>query len=343
MPLEGNARRTYEWFRERIREYDAERERCNGKLPMHDWWRYGYYKSPYLILEPDESIIERFSDVFTNSLDISSEGKITPTPMLDNDHRFARLFTEVIEETNWRGILNKDSMTAAKSQINAYFDNGSPVGVALLAGISDDSSDCLLKFSQSNYVKDMHDRGRFRISPASYYSKGSHLRAIKDLETVRNYKLKGINEVINGSGVFEFQGASLEIQNGVVPIEYSIGDYFLFSTCRRISRRMPTDFESDAVLIIHDKKSFIRRMKGELEISWPGWEFMEKDVYYYDPYNDLPTDRDQEFHKHFSYAYQYEHRCIVRPRTRIKPSFNLKPFFVEVGPLTDIAEMRVAS
>lgn len=102
MALEGNASRTYEWFKERIREYDAKKEKDGGKLPMHDWWRYSYYKSPYLILETNEAIIDRFTDVFTNSLDISCDGKITPTPMTEDDHRFSRLFTEIIEETNWR-------------------------------------------------------------------------------------------------------------------------------------------------------------------------------------------------------------------------------------------------
>ena len=340
LALEGNASRTYEWFKECIREYDAKREKNGGKLSMHDWWRYSYYKSPYLLLETNEAIIDRFTDIFTNSLDISSDGKITPTPMMEDDHRFARLFTEIIEETNWRRILNKNSMSVAKSQLNAYFDNGAPVGVALLNGISDDCSNCLLKFSKSGYVQDMYDRGRFKISPASYYSKGSHLRAIQDLETVRSYKLKGIDEVINGSRIFEFQGQRIEIQNGVVPIEYSIGDYYLFSTCQRVSRRMPTDFDSDAVLIVRDKGAFIDRIKFELEISWPNWEFLEREVYYYDPYNDLPTDSDQEFHKHMSYAYQKEHRCIIRPRMRIGRTPRLEPFYIELGALTDIAEMR---
>ena len=341
--LEGPVKRTYEWFKHRINEYDAERASNNGKLARHDWWRYAYYKSPYLILESNEAIVERFTDIFTNSLDISSDGKITPTPMMENDHRLARLFTEIIEETNWRGVLHKDSMSNAKEQLNAYFENGTPIGVKLLDGVSDDSENILFKFSKSQYVQDMYNEGRFRISPASYYSKGSHLRAVRDLETIRSYKLKGINEVINGSGTFNFQGNDIEIQNGVVPIQFEVGNYFLFSTCQRVSRRMPTDFDSDAVLIIHDKESFLEKMKLELEISWPDWEFLEREVYYYDPYNDLPTDRDQEFYKHFSYAYQREHRCIVRPRQNAKAASRLEPFFVELGPLSGIAEMRKTS
>lgn len=204
MELEGHVKRTYEWFKQRIHEYDTERAGSDGKLARHDWWRYAYYKSPYLILETDEAVIERFTDIFTNSLDISSDGKITPTPMMENDHRLARLFTEIIEETNWRGVLHKESISNAKGQLGAYFENGTPIGVKLLDGASDNCGKILLKFSKSQYVQDMYNHGRFRISPASYYSKGSHLRAVRDLETIRSYKLKGINEVINGAGTFNF-------------------------------------------------------------------------------------------------------------------------------------------
>jgi len=343
LELECHVKRAYEWFKQRIHEYDTESAENEGKLAMHDCWRYAYYKSPYLILETDEAIIERFTDIFTNSLDISSDGKITPAPMKENNNRLARLFTEIIEETNWRGALHKDSMSDAKRQLGAYFENGTPIGVKLLDGISENCGNTLLKFSELQYVQDMYNHGRFRISPASYYSKGSHLRAVRDLETIRGYKLKAVNEAIHGAGTFNFEGEEIEIKNGVVPIQFEIGNYFLFSTCQRVSRRMPTDFNSDAVLIIHDKEEFLERMRSELEISWPDWEFLERDVYYYDPYNDLPTDRDQEFYKHLSYAYQREHRCIVRPRSYADAATDLEPFFVELGPLSDIAEMRKTS
>ena len=71
---------------------NSEREGNNGKLAKQDWWRYNYYKCPYLLLEDDETIIERYTDFFTNCFDIDCNGKISPLPMVDDDHRFARLF-----------------------------------------------------------------------------------------------------------------------------------------------------------------------------------------------------------------------------------------------------------
>lgn len=126
LELECRVKRACEWFKQRMHEYDTECAGNDGKLAMHDCWRYAYYKSPYLILETDEAIIERFTDIFTNSFDISSDGKLTPAPLKDNNNRLARLFTEIIEETNWRGALHKDSMSDAKRHLGAYFENGPP-------------------------------------------------------------------------------------------------------------------------------------------------------------------------------------------------------------------------
>lgn len=340
MLLKGNTKRAYDWFMQRLQELDSEKASKNGMLARHDWWRYSYYKQPYLLLEDNETIIERFTDVFTNSLEISDEGKISVTPMVQDDQRLAQLFTELIEETNWRGVLNQDSMSIAREQIQSYFENGTPIGVQLFEGIEEsENHNWLLKFSKKKYVQEMYTHGRFRISPASEYAKGSHIRAVKDLETVRSYRLKAISEILKDNDNFEFQGEKFHIENGVVPVEFVMSDYFLFCTCKEISRRMPTDFESNAVLIIKDKKEFIARLETELLISYPDWEFLEGDVYYYDPYHDLPTDRNQEFYKHLSYTYQKEHRCIIRPKKPEDYIETLEPFFIELGSLSDISEM----
>ena len=339
MLLKGNTKRAYDFYTEQLQRLEAEKDKNNGKLAKHDWWRYDYYKFPYLLLEDDDTIIERFTDVFTNCLDISPDGKISSTPMIENDQKFARLFTELTEETNWRRILNEDSMKNSREQIQSYFARNTPVGVELFKEFKIESNNFLLKFSKRKYIEEMYKKGRFRISPASYYSKGSHIRAVKDLETVRSYRLRAIKEILKGNDSFEYQGEKCDIVNGVVPLELEMGNYYLFCTCKEISRRMPTDFESDSVLIIKDKDEFIERIKTELLISYPEWEFLEGDVHYYDPYHDIPTDRNQEFHKHLSYAYQKEHRCIIRPKKPEDYIEQLEPFYIELGSLSDISDM----
>lgn len=338
MTIEGQAKHAFDWYRQRAAELDKEMLGNGGKLPKHELWRRQYYEYPYLLLESNETILERFADIFTNCLDISVEGKIIPTPMLENNARLARYFTEVIEETNWRGILNKGSMQPAFVQLNEYFKDGTPLGVEMFKGLPLKQEQCLYKFSKAAFVREMMESGRFRISPASYYSKGSHIKAVKDFETERNYRLKAIQEVIQGISSIEVEGNTLEITNGVVPLGVVMEDYFLFSTCNELSRRMPTDFDANAVLIIKDKREFLCRLESELLMSYPDWEVLERDVYYYDTYNDHPRDQNQEFYKHISYAYQREHRCILRPKRTGFQKDELKPFFVELGSIEDIAE-----
>lgn len=337
MSLKGRAKGVYEWFRQREEELQRIAGNRGGKLPKHDWWRVAYYRQPYLLLESDDVIFDRFVDVFSNGLDITSEGKIAPTPMMANEGRMARLFTELIEETNWRGILTQDSIQKANEQVKSYFADGLPPGVKMFKDRTEVTGSWLLKFSKKKYVTEMYKFGRLRISPASYYAKGSHIQAVKDLETARNYRLKAINEVLEGRSSIEFKGRTIPITNGIVPLKFMMDDYYLFSTCKEINRRMPTDFDSDAALVIKDKSAFIHRLRKALIHQFPGWEFLEGEVYYFDPYNDVPKDPHQEFWKHISYAYQKEHRCVLRSRQ--PQSDTLLPFFVELGPLDDISEI----
>ncbi|MBH0010465.1 hypothetical protein I6F66_00005 [Pseudoalteromonas sp. NZS100_1] len=273
-----------------------------ARLSATEQWQLDYCKSPYLFLEEKNTILERLSDIFTNSLDIDAKGEISFKPLIENEHRLARIFTEVFFEAQGKGILDGGPNKQSLEQINAYYKNGEPIGIKMFdesfPNLSDNS---LVKFSQKEFINDMHQLGRFRISPASFYKQGSLLKAIKDLEMNRNYRIKAIKEAIRGEQFVDFNAGKAEIINGIIPIEIIMNDYFLFSSCKNISRRMPTDFDANSALIIKDKKQFIERFKNKLLTKHPGWEFIEKDVYYYDPYNDLPTEFNQEFCKHLSY------------------------------------------
>lgn len=334
----GHANGPYNFFKQREREFKAEAHANKGKLPRHQIWRREYYQHPYLILEENRLIIERFKDIYINTIDISKEGKITPTPFMDNDARLGRLFTQILEETNWRGALTPDIVSQANEQIRAYFKDGLPLGCRMFGDREHIPGKWLVKYSKSEFVRDMLEFGRFRISPAHEYSKGSYIKAIKDLETARPYKLKALNEVLEGKNSINFQGRDVKIENGFLPIEFMIDDYFIFSTCKEINRRMPTDFEADAALIIKDKKRFLKMFKLALLEKFPDWQFLEGEVLYYDPYNDIPNNPNQELLKHFSYSYQKEHRCVLRRRVSPAPYIKLEPFFIELGPLLDIAE-----
>lgn len=280
--------------------------------------------------------------------------KIAETPEADHvrgeahgalraDGRLSRVFTEIIEETNSRGILTSDVIDEASGPIRAYFAGGQPLGLRMFGQRDHLPGQWLVKFSRQTYVKEMLRFGRFRIAPASEYAKASHLKAMKDLETVRDFKLTAIKEALQGAKRFVVENVEIKIQDGVVPVRFLLGDYYLFSTCREIDRRMPTDFEADAALIIKDRNLFLSALKATLLERFPAWDFQEREVFYFDPYNDIPKKFDLQFWKPFSFAYQKEHRCIVRPRVPSANASKLKPFFVELGSLDAVAEMVVAN
>ena len=342
MSFPGKVKRRYEWFKQRERELEQEAQKNDGQLSRSDCWRYHYYKHPYLLLEKDDVVEERFVDVFSNAVDITVEGKISPAPMMTKEGRFSILFTELLEETGSRGILTQDVIANATQQISSYFDGGVPLGVRMFGERTHIKDEWLVKYSKKQYVEEMYKYGRLRIAPASEYAKGSHLKAVKDFETVRGFKLKALEYVLQGKSEISFRGQSLPIENGVVPLKFITNDYYLFSTCTEIDRRMPTDFEADAALIIKDRKAFIELLRAASFKKNSGWEFLEAEVYYYDPYNDIPKDQDLSFWKHFSYAYQKEHRCVFRPKNSPYEATKLEPFFLELGPLDNISEVVVA-
>ncbi len=153
MPLEGREKRVFEWFSKQSLELEEKANKNGGRLRRDDIWRREYYPYPYLILEPDEVILQRFSDIFTNCIDLSKDGKITPTPMMEKDARLAQFFTEITEETNWRGILHRESINQALEQITAYFENGLPLGARIFKGLPKAKSNHLYKFSKKKYVE----------------------------------------------------------------------------------------------------------------------------------------------------------------------------------------------
>ena len=134
-----------------------------GKLPYHQWFRHSYYCNPYLILETDEAVSEHFTDIFVNTVTLTKAGQLAPTPMIENDARFARRFTEATEETNWRGALTRDAIAAARAPLVAYFKDGEPLGCRMFGERDYLPGECLVKYSKRLFVSDMLQHGRFHL------------------------------------------------------------------------------------------------------------------------------------------------------------------------------------
>lgn len=151
---------------------------------------------------------------------------------MENDARLMRFFTEIIEETNWRGALTPDVTRKVINPIGAYFTDGISLGCRMFGNREHIPGRWIVKYSKAVYVKDMLKFGRFRISPASEYSKGSYIKAIKDLGTARPYKLKALCDLLKGGDTVEARGMTMKIQNGFIPMEFMVDNYFFLKLQR---------------------------------------------------------------------------------------------------------------
>jgi hypothetical protein len=97
------------------------------------------------------------------------------------------------------------------------------------------------------------------------------------------------------------------------------------------------DFEAQAALVIHEPKTFIRRLAEAVgKQLGPTWTWFSSPISYVDPLRPPARPLNLVHAKHFKFAYQKEYRIIWLPRT---PATLLEPFFVEIGSLKDCAEV----
>lgn len=330
--------RNLQYYRDVVETLEEKLRSNTGRLPAFEWWRLNYCRIPFLHFETDIELTQRAYDSANCLQYLGESGKIEARSPKDPFWSGVwQTFQEANEEM-MRRRLDRREIIGERQQLARYFDNGDPVGVKLLQGLIFPPFEKLLKFSLNNYTREMLKFGRFQISPASSYDSPAYNVAMADMEIQRSYRHSLISEYMSGEEFIELKRKRIPVSQGYIPINFPLPDYYMFSTCGAPERRMATDFQSDSALLIHRPGEFARRMKCALLDLYPTWQFLSQPVKYYDRYKDLPTDQNQEFFKEFAFAYQVEHRIVLRP-SGVRHYSKLEPFFVELGSLSDIAEL----
>lgn len=338
MNLTEKQDRTLKYFQKKA-QMAYEKNQISGKYMLEEKWRYEYWRKPYLLLASDEEIIERFSSIFLNLIELDDKGRISINNIKEDDWKLGELLTQIIEETNCRGILNDKSMQEIKNTVQKFYKNGAPLGCKIIESSIFDGKDYLFKYGKLRHLEQMLTFGHIRLCPASEYEKSVHIQAVKDTERMRTYRISALKEALEGISEIEAFGEKLPIANGTVKANFRSNDYYLFCTSTKMSRRMFSDFDADAVLVIKDKSAFISRLKERIIEELAGWDFTERRVEYFDPYRDIPRHRFMEFTKHFSYAYQNEHRIVINSCQPHHHTVLLNPMNITIGSLQDIAEI----
>lgn len=328
---------TLDWYQTRMAEIEAERISNSGKLARHEWWRLEYYRNPYLLLCSEDELFQRFIDIFSNAVGLNDVGQISfEADDIRGDKQFFRVFTQIMEACNSRGGIQHDLLNKAQSEIAKYFRNGTPPGVSMFEGLPTQKANTIVKFSRREHLEPMLKFGRIRLAPASFYSKGSLLKSMRDLETEKVFRIPAIKEALEGQNHISVRGQNLPISGGAVSLRLSVPDYFLFSTCLEMDRRMPTDFDADAALVIENKELFVRKVKKAIKKAVGQADIHAGPVEYFDPFRWSGKPPVPEMMKHFAYAYQKEHRIAARPIGGMSSS---EPVFIEIGAMDSFARL----
>jgi len=294
-----------------------------------------YGVSRYLEKAAPELLDIREKNLYANIWTMYSDGRVRG---ITDPARREFFFTKIIE-------LEAERKLRAGSRGNIQFDEAAIRDLASRdytpirprAPPSLPTSPFLVRYSKVRYIKDALSNGVIKIHPASRYNDPSLNSAQYD-EELRHFAVTPHERLR-----FELMGTTVpggpEVTIPHQPLELfrfmEVPNFYVLCCAASFDCRMFNDFTADAALIIHGKDEFIERVGDAVAQHVPS-TFSHQKVRCYDPYRIAhPSELIPAFSKNFSYAYQDEYRLVWKPPSETE----LKPFFINIGPMNDIAAM----
>lgn len=288
----------------------------------------------------DEDLAQRLKDIMNNLATLTPDGKVGLPPIGPDGIHWMTLFTHVHDEYVSRGGYPPlvSDMPFPKPTAPDL-----PKSVIALQRIDiPKAGEALIKFGKQSHMKEFFELGRVRIAGADSYSDPSLNYAIGDNELQ-------FDRVIPGSEVtITFLDKETGIPRSANPISDVISttiletNFYVYCMTHTLDYRLFDDFEADTCVIVREPMKFTTRLKKAFRKALPSWIEWSQEVQYIDPYLHTKTEIDLFFSKHFRFWYQQEYRFAWIPETGERDS--LKPIFVELGPLDEIAEfVRLSS
>lgn len=288
-----------------------------------------YKISRYLRHAKDDALIKRLEDIGTNLWSTDRDGNVTPIRNQMHRSFLLKLYLDTLYEQHLRHTKNLDFNEAdLRRRMTAQFIQ------PLLKTPVDFEPTCLAKFGQRKHILDSFDKGILRIAPAQSYQDPSLNSAQKDDELCHHlqtpneqikFKLYGPDE--NGSKT-ELKARPLELFRYM-----EVPNFYVWCCGLGYDSRLFSEFGADAALIVKNISAFKTRITNAVRAQIPLATFESREIEYYDPYNLRRSQLTPIFCKHIRYLYQNEYRFAWK----LENQDDLKPFFVELGPLHDIA------
>lgn len=286
-----------------------------------------------------EAIERRSQDICNNLLNVSQNGQLTPGNVGDARSLFWwRMITHLLEELAIRNIFYGSIKLMLPEQFPWISHPNPPRGIRIL-GKHKIGPNEIVRLGQKEHIKDAINYGRFRISPAAKYDDPSLNRAIQDDELSVTAIRSGDAAVIHAfDPVTGTQGEAIPAIGEIQFSRQMQDNFYVICMTAGYEPRLLDDFGYDAMLVIKNVNRFITRIEKAVKKVRPDLVMAGNVVNYYDPYRAKPDDLDPFYAKNFKYAYQREYRLIWHT-----PGLALDsdPFFVEIGPMQDIASVHV--
>lgn len=283
------------------------------------WYRASY---PYLKNVPDSALFDRHETIATNlKLFWSEERQKISIRNVFSAWYWLRKEHQVRLEMNLRGLSPRLNIVLPIGEVTAPARSRRP-----------NFGDVLFRFSKTEWLVRTLREGHLWINEGTTFlnpALGS-ARADDELKKTRNFLAERTRLTLRDGR--EIQAPSDVTWHVEGP------PYFLFSTSSDFHPYLFDAFTgSDACLVIHDSIAFVDRIHAALAVAYPGWDFGEYPVHYFDPYE--PASADEDLHpftsKDFSYAFQMEWRFVCVP-PRAHSNKHIELF---LGPCNDLASL----
>ncbi len=295
--------------------------------------RTQYLSERYLEHSSLDELVQRLKDIRGNMLTFSSAG------IPSND--FSSSVSWLIERAahvDFELELRQAKSTAIALTSPEIFSPEYPKVKKAIRAWGDRSlptSPYFVKYGKPADLKKIRDEGEIRLRPASGYSDPSLNLAIRDeeLETAVGLPVGTRLKMQCDNGEYQ----EIPIAGRIFTRKKSETDFYIYCTAAKHDHRLFDDFDSDACLLVHEPKGFVRKIVEACKQSHSDWLFAEKMVCYYDP---LRLDRidDISLSKHFRFWYQREYRIVLKPKDPIK---RLEPIKLSLGKVSDLCELIV--
>lgn len=289
----------------------------------------------------DSALSERLVHWMNNCVQLSSTGMVDLCATENPDY-FHRLM-DVLAET---ALRNGDAEGISKAQDKDRWSPEKNVMIKpsvqmsakvnklheLLVGKEDTP---LLRFGAKKYMRELYETGGLLFQEASRFSKDENLSVRDDELTLlmkRYIPTDELNLIPGAPDPKTIEGRGLGFN-----LSLSCPGFLVLCMTDTINLRLVSDWNAEAVVVIHDSTEFEKRLKRASEnlVKLAGGDVLEGGkVRYMDPY--FPLDHpDVPFCKHYKFAYQREFRFVIRGSNKVEFSDRK----LEIGSIEDIADL----